>query len=203
MGDTRQPAFLGVIFDMDGTLTVPSLDFGVIREAIGVPPGGDLAVQIAELLPEEQDRAWAIIESHEALAIENQHLQPGCAGLLTRCREAGFRLGVVTRNVEHSVTELCARFGLEFDTVLTREFKHMKPHPGPVLHILDTWGLAAKDVLMVGDYIHDIQCGRAAGTPTCYFQNPGRFCVGAAPDYVVNSMSELEAMLFPPVVNPS
>lgn len=197
MPDTSHSMFRGVVFDMDGTLTVPCLDFGEIRAEIGVPDGDDLAVQIAEMIPADQRRAWAIVKRHEALAIENHHLQAGCRDLLQRCRQSGIRLGVVTRNVEHSVKQLCGRFGLEFDTILTREFKHMKPHPGPLLHILEQWHLDAADVLMVGDYIHDIQCGAAAGTRTCYFRNPGRSCVGACPDYVVGSMAELDAVLFP------
>ncbi len=202
MSETTQPAFEGVIFDMDGTLTVPCLDFDAIRKEIGLPDGGDLAVQIAEMSPQEQAMAWEIIERHESRAIEKQELQEGCAELLERCRQCGVRLGVVTRNVEESARQLCARFSLEFDTILTREFEHMKPHPGPILHILGEWDLDAPNALTVGDYIHDIQCGSAAGTRTCYFQNPGRSCVGCTPDHVVSSMAELEALLFPAAEKP-
>ena len=41
-----------------------------------------------------------------------------------------------------------------------------------------------------------IESGRAAGTRTCFFQNPGHSFHGKNADYVVSSMRELEALLF-------
>ena len=189
-------SYQGLIFDMDGTLTVPTLDFAAIRAEIGLARSPDLAEQIAALDEAGQRRAWRIIESHEQEAIARQQLQPGCAALLGKCRARGLKLAVVTRNTHLSVESLCQRFGLNFDLVLTRAFRHIKPHPGPVLHILDAWRLAPRDVLVIGDYVHDIDCGRAAGAPTCLFRNPGYTAPGAEPDFVVSSMAELDRLLF-------
>lgn len=186
--------FQGIIFDMDGTITVPTLDFQAIRAEIGLADG-ELLAEIAKLPADAQARAWGIIERHEQEAMRRQRLQPGCAALLTDCRTAGLRLGLLTRNRRESVDHLCARFGLAFDAVLSREFPLLKPHPGPVLHILAKWDMAPRDALMVGDYIHDIESGHAAGTQTCFFRNPGYTDFSAAADHAVGSMAELRVLL--------
>lgn len=189
--------FDGVIFDMDGTLTEPTLDFDAMRRELGAPEG-DLAHYVLSLPPAERARAWAVVEAHEERAILEQRLQPGAADLLSDCRRAGIRLGVVTRNAARSVQALCRTYSLVFDAVVTREFPHIKPHPGPVLHILKGWGMPAARALMVGDYVHDMDCGRAAGTATCFFQNPGHAFHGRDADYTVESFAALRAVMFGP-----
>lgn len=188
--------FRGVIFDMDGTLTRPAIDFGEIRRELGLG-AGDLAMQILALPDMKRKEAWEIIERHEADAMRQQELQDGVAELLAECGRHAIRVGVVTRNARPSVDHLCRRFGLAFDAVITRDFAHIKPHPEPVLHILRTWEMESRDALMVGDYLHDIQCGRAADTWTCFFQNRGFPDYGAEADYTVHSMHELRALIFP------
>ena len=187
----KSQTYKAIIFDMDGTLTKPVLDFRIIRQEIGLPEG-DIAHEITKLSPEDQTRAWLIIEEHERQAEEKQTLQDGTAELLTHCRAANIRLGLITRNIQRSVDILCQKFDLQFDSVITREFPHIKPHPAPILHMLEAWNIAPKDTLMVGDYIHDIECGRAAGTATCFFLNAGSRDYGSHADFTVSSMTELQ-----------
>jgi len=188
--------YQAVIFDMDGTITRPVLDFREIRKEIGLPEG-DIAKEIAKLPSPERERAWAIIEGHERDAEDQQQLQDGAKAVLDRCRAGDMRMGLITRNVRRSVDTLCRKFDLSFDYVITREFPHLKPHPAPILHMLEKWGIAPGDTLMVGDYIHDIECGLAAGTDTCYFLNPGRTDFGKDATFTVHSMPELEAIIWP------
>jgi HAD superfamily hydrolase (TIGR01549 family) len=182
---------------MDGTLTKPTLDFAAIRREIGLPEGDLLDMINDGLPPAERKRAWAIVEAHEERAAAAQELQEGAAGLVARCRAAGVLLGLLTRNSRRSVDRLCRKFGMSFDAVVTREFAFVKPHPEPVRHILRTLGTAAAETLTVGDYIHDINCGRAAGTATCFFHNPGGKDYGARADFAVRSMAELDRLIFP------
>jgi HAD superfamily hydrolase (TIGR01509 family) len=189
--------FQGLIFDMDGTLTVPMLDFKAIRREIGIQ-GGDLVVEIGKRPPGEQKLAWEVIEAHEERAAKAMQLQPGALDLLSACRSRAVKLGLVTRNAARSVEELCRRFSLRFDAVVTREFPHMKPHPGPVLHILDAWRVDPREVLTVGDYLYDLQSGRAAGTQTCFFHNPGTTSYAQDADFSVASMAELSRLVFDP-----
>ncbi len=187
--------YRAIIFDMDGTITRPVLDFRQIRDEIGLPDG-DIAQTIAALNSSEQERAWAIIRRHELEAESLQELQDGAGTLLERCRSEGVFLGLITRNLQRSVDALCERFGLKFDCVITREFPHIKPHPAPILHMLNLWNVAPDQTLMVGDYIHDIECGKAAGTETCFFLNPGFRDYGSHADYSVSSMLELSNIIW-------
>ncbi|TFH16409.1 MAG: HAD family hydrolase [Lentisphaerales bacterium] len=188
--------FKGVIFDMDGTITRPFINFQEIRDELGMPTG-DLLEAIRKLRPVAQDRAWSVIERHETRALEHLELQDGASELMARCRRSGIKVGVLTRNVRRSVDYLLARFQIDVDMIVTREFESVKPDPGPVLHILGGWNVHASDVLVVGDYVDDIDCGRGAGTKTCFYQNPGKPFFGQDADFVVTSMSELERIIFP------
>lgn len=187
--------FVAVIFDMDGTLTRPAIDFADMRRELDIPRG-DIVAEILKRSPAAQKQAWAIIEAHEERALRDQALQPGCLQMLARCRAAKLRMGLVTRNSSRSVAHFCKAHGVAFDGVVTREFPHIKPHPAPVLHLLGQWGIPPADALVVGDYVHDIESGRAAGTRTCFFQNKGLTFHGEHADYVAHSMAELEDVIF-------
>ncbi len=187
-------SFRGVIFDMDGTITKPVLDFGVIRQETGILKG-DLIDEIDRLDPAERAKAWAVVERHETAALEQVELQDGAADLLARCRRAGLKTGLLTRNLRKSADSICRRFGLEFDAVVTREQRPVKPHPDAVVRMLEQWRLPGAAVLVVGDYIHDIECGRTAGCRTCFFQNPGKPFLGEGADHVVSSMAVLAGII--------
>ncbi len=191
----QRPRYQAVIFDMDGTITQPVLDFLAIRREIGLPEG-DIAKTIAALPEEPRKRAWQIIERYELLAEDRQQLQDGAKELLERCRSDGIRIGLITRNIQRSVDALCRKFDLTFDHVITREFPHIKPHPAPIQHMLKRWNVSSSQALMVGDYIHDIDCGRAAGTATCFYLNAGARDHGATADFTVRSMADLETHLW-------
>ena len=55
----------GVIFDMDGTMTLPVLDFKGIRDSLGLAPGTDILPTVQKYPPEERAKAMAIIEEYE------------------------------------------------------------------------------------------------------------------------------------------
>lgn len=44
-----------------------------------------------------------------------------------------------------------------------------KPDPAPILHICKEWGIDPRNVVMVGDHIHDITCGLDAGSGLFFF----------------------------------
>lgn len=177
---------------MDGTLTVPVLDFRKIRRELNMAENaGDLVEVIKTRSPVEQEQAWNLIESYEAEAAVNCQLQPEVVEVLKRLEKEGVRLGVITRNSEKSANIVLQRLEVEFSPVLTREFPFIKPSPEPVLHILKVWGLGSSEVMMVGDYIHDIASGKEAGVITCYYHNPqGKDFSGDA-DLTVRTYHEL------------
>ena len=50
-----------VLFDMDGTLTVPTFDFPAIRRALGLPPGAPILEHIRLMSPGKQLEAEAVL----------------------------------------------------------------------------------------------------------------------------------------------
>ena len=186
----------GLIFDMDGTLTVPLIDFKKIRQELNVSEGGDLAEIINSWPEPRRSQAWGIIEKYELYAIENNSLQAGAEEALKRFEQANIRLAIITRNTARSTDALLAKIPVKFDPVLTREFPHIKPAPEPVLHILDAWKIEADECIMIGDYIHDIQAANAAGALSCYFKNPKVKHWDEHADFTVNSYQELENLVF-------
>ena len=56
-----------VIFDMDGTLTLPAIDFDRLRAEIGIESGTILEA-LETMTTDERTRAYDIIEEHERVA---------------------------------------------------------------------------------------------------------------------------------------
>ena len=194
--DSTMANYEAVIFDMDGTLTVPMLDFAGIRRELGLPSGTDIMVQLEALTEDERRNAWAIIHHHEHEAMKRQTLQPGTQPLLERCRREAIALALLTRNARASVDSLCRRFTLHFDGIATRESPAVKPSADAVHQLLDPLSIAPANALVVGDFLYDLQCGKAAGTATCFFHNAGCPDFSAQADVSVSSMQELEVVIF-------
>ncbi|MBU8901222.1 MAG: HAD family hydrolase [Victivallales bacterium] len=186
----------GLIFDMDGTLTVPLIDFKKMRQELNIPPGRDLAEIINSWAEPRHSQAWSIIEKYEIYAIENNSLQAGVEKTLKRFAQANIRLAIITRNTARSTEALLAKLAVKFDPVLSREFPYIKPAPEPVLHILNAWQIEANECIMIGDYIHDIQSANAAGAFSCYFKNPNVKHWDEHADFTVSSYQELENLVF-------
>ena len=197
----------GVLFDMDGTLTLPGqLDFAQMREAAGLPTGANI-IEVIEAMtdPAEKAAAWAAIERVELDTYANVKLQPGMATLIKELRRRGVKVGVATRNHAKAVDVLVEAAGLppgSFHPVLTREGPYPdKPHPAIACAAAEAWGLPPEACLFVGDSLDDMRCGRAANMVTCH--------IGAADeegpmpsvdalqhiDFSIDSLHELTAML--------
>lgn len=72
----------GIVFDMDGTLTLPILDFKRMRERLGVPEGQDILRVVHAMSEVDRVRSLAVIEEMEREAARNTQLQPGLQDLL-------------------------------------------------------------------------------------------------------------------------
>lgn len=184
----------GVIFDMDGTLTVPVIDFAAMRERLGIP-SGDILQHLNRWTPERRRWALTVIEEIETDAIGRMAFQEGCLELLDAIESAGLPKAILTRNTRRTVDIFMDRLGRRFDVVLTREFEPVKPAPDSALHICERWRVAPERVLLVGDYRDDILCGRAAGTRTCLLKNAHNREYADLADYAIAGLREVLAIL--------
>ena len=87
-----------VIFDMDGTLTVPVLNFHEMRSRLGLRPEQDILPTIQALPPPERERAMAVIKELEEEGVRKMEVQPGALALLSFIAGAGVERALMTRN---------------------------------------------------------------------------------------------------------
>lgn len=81
------------------------------------------------------------------------------------------------------------------DTILGREETAPKPHPEGIEKLLAAWGCAPDETVMVGDYLFDLQVGRAAGTATIPVDRSGAFRWPELSDLAVATLDELAEAL--------
>ena len=185
----------GIIFDMDGTLTVPSINFIELRNTLGIAPDLDLLEVISSYNEEQKKRHLDIIERFELEALNNTRLQADVNSVLTAFADANIKMGVLTRNSIVSAEKVLSLINVKFDPVLTRDFTPVKPDPAPINHILKHWDFLPENVLMVGDYRDDIICGKNAGTHTCFFANPDKTSFSELADFTISSFAELKQII--------
>lgn len=183
------------MFDMDGTLTLNVHDFEAIRQEMAIPAGRPILEYLDTLTEAE-----AAPLHEQLLAIERRHIKltrvaDGAHALLKLLKSRGCRLGIITRNARDIALETLEHCALwEFfdeDTLVARECTVPKPDPAGVHKLLDHWQGTAKEAVMVGDYVHDIEAGRTAGAATVYVnvRNDPRFISMA--DLSVSQLKEL------------
>jgi hydrogenase expression/formation protein HypE len=192
-----------VLFDFDGTLTVPeTLDFAAVRRAVGCPPGMGLLEFLAGIEDAEVRRAKEkILEAMEMEAAELTRENAGATELVRSLRRLGVPLGIITRNTRESIDRSLARLpGIDpadFDVIVTRDLPlSPKPLPDGVVYAAAQLGVDARELLVVGDYAFDIEAGKRAGALAMYLYNdPSGSFHGEGADFVVQSLAEASAVI--------
>ncbi|XP_027363107.1 haloacid dehalogenase-like hydrolase domain-containing protein At2g33255 isoform X1 [Abrus precatorius] len=203
----------GVVFDMDGTLTVPVIDFPAMYRAVlgddeykriksENPSGIDILSHIDTWQPVKQCKAYDTIADFERQGLHRLQIMPGAAELCGLLDSKKIRRGLITRNMKSAVDLFHERFGITFSPALSREFRPYKPDPAPLLHICSLWEVQPNEVIMVGDSLKDdVACGRRAGAFTCLLDQTGRYDspeyadVEFKPDFTVTSLAEVYSVL--------
>jgi HAD superfamily hydrolase (TIGR01509 family) len=118
-------------------------------------------------------------------------MEPHLVSLLEKLRP--HTKTAIATNRTDTMDRLLTEFDLDgyFDLVVTcRDVKYPKPHPEALLKILDHFGLAAHQIIYIGDSQVDEQAARAAGIPLVAYRNPE-----LSSDYHIDSLKELEELL--------
>ena len=188
-----------LIFDLDGTLTIPVLDFDAMRAEANLPPGPILE-SLASLGAADREHALTVVHAHEEQAARNSQLQPGARETLSGLRERGWPIGILTRNARQWANIILDTHGIEVDVMFGREVEPTKPSPDPILKMCAQFGCAAEASWMIGDHLMDIECGRAAGCRTVLMIGegdvPDRACEA---DHIIRTLGELVAIVGQPL----
>ena len=153
-----------VIFDLDGTITQPYFDFDAIREEIGLArDSGPLLESMEKMTPQLRRKAEKILYNHEEKAVIESKLNSGAKHTLSRLRAAGIHIGILTRNKRDNAYAIARKHNLQFDAVIGREDGPVKPDAFGVLQLCRQFGIEPEETLVVGDYLFDLLCAKAAG----------------------------------------
>ncbi len=153
-----------VIFDLDGTITQPYFDFDAIREEIGLTKdSGALLESMEKMTPQLRRKAEKILFIHEQKAVVESKLNSGAKRTLSALRAAGIHIGILTRNKRGNAYAIARKHNLQFDAVIGREDGPVKPDAFGVLQLCRQFGVEPEETLLVGDYLFDLLCAKAAG----------------------------------------
>src|SRR2546429_166076 len=121
-----------ILFDMDGTLTCPMLDFPKIKAEMGIG-NRPILEALAEMNAADRVAAEAGLLRHEEEAAANSTLNPGCRDLLDALKSRQIKPALITRNSRLSVTTVLTRHAMRIKVLVTREDAPPKPDPQPLL----------------------------------------------------------------------
>ena len=119
-------------------------------------------------------------------------------GVLRALRERGLRLGLIS-NSHRCLASFQSHFDLEgliSVTVSSSDHGFMKPHPGIFTAALDLMQVSAAESVMVGDSLaHDVAGARRVGMRAILLARGGGEPTGDADVPVIQSLSELPALV--------
>jgi pyrophosphatase PpaX len=207
-----------VLFDLDGTL-IDSIrlildSYHHTLAAHGIPPrtddhwlrgvGTPLSVQFAEWR-DDVGKLEAMVATYREYNLAHHDrmvtVYPGVATALGAIRAAGRRTGLVTsKNRQGALRGLTlVRLEAMMDVlVCADEVTNPKPHPEPVEKAVALLGADPGTTVYVGDSIHDMVSGRAAGvrTAAALWGPFGREHLElASPDYWLETPADLVTLL--------
>lgn len=199
----------GVVFDMDGTLTVPCIDFAEMRRRVGITEG-DILTVIDAWPADKRASAYAAIAEIEEQALQDMKIMPGADDLCSLLDAAGVPRALVTRNVSssvdffHKTLESTHKNLPPFFPALSREWTPYKPDPAALHHIADHWGVSAEELVMIGDSAKDdIVAGNRAGAVSILLDIDGTYSGlddpklsgELRPAFIVGSLKEVADVL--------
>jgi len=211
----------GLLFDFDGTLVRPSIDFtymrqvvldvvrdfGLEEEATGHPHVLELIRHIRALLDARDHGAGRVFEARAQQAIREVELEAaertvpyaGVPEMLWELRQRGFAVGIVTRNCREALQRILTRFPLAHDVLLTRDdVSQVKPDPQHLLLALERLQVPQEEALMCGDHPMDVVAGQKLKMATVAVLRPGvepSYFDHVSPDIILERVTDLLAYL--------
>ncbi len=187
------------VFDLDGTLTLPVHDFALIRASLMVPAAADILGHLASLPEAEAQPLHERLDAIERGLVAETGPAPGANELVELLCRRTCRLGILTRNTRQSALLTLRQIGLEhyfpWENILGRDEALPKPDPDGILKLADRWGSSPEELIMVGDYLYDLQAGQAAGAATIHVHGDLERRWPEWTDLCVGSLAELAAKM--------
>ena len=180
-----------VVFDCDGVMFDTAMAnrkfYDLILDHFNKPPLTDtqfiqvhmmtVADAVSYLFAEMTDLK-PVFQSVKQIGAHNfiphMEIAHGLADLLADLKFHGYIRAVATNRTD-TMEQVLIHYGLtdQFDMVVTAaDVKNPKPHPEPLIKIMDRFSLSPDQILFIGDSMYDQQAARAAGTVFAAFRQP-------------------------------
>ena len=167
----------------------------MVKRALADDMDGDQPGRVDETLFE---KGYALFrEAYGASCGKYSDVYPGVVEFLEAMQEQGVKQAVVTNKSGNFTAQLLEEKGLTqfFSQVIGGDtLPEKKPHPLPLLHVVEQCNVSADKALMVGDSKSDVIAAKAAGIRVIglpYGYNHGQPIETADPDWVVSDLSVL------------
>jgi phosphoglycolate phosphatase-like HAD superfamily hydrolase len=119
----------------------------------------------------------------------------GANELLQKLHAGGRQLAILTRNtmpvVKHTLQACKIDHFFPFEHILDRDSCIPKPSPDGIEHLLRFWQAEADDTVMVGDFLYDLEAGKAAEVATIHVDTRGDVDWSEFTDIRVESLGEI------------
>lgn len=215
-----------VIFDLDGTIAAFNLDYKTVRAEVrghllktGVP-ASLLSVnesifemlkktelfmknqgKPAEAINEISKSAFRIAEKHELEAATSTNLLSGAVETLKALKRTDLKIGLCTLSSEKTMDYILKRFQIAeyFQAAVSRDkVNYIKPHPEHLNAALKALGAVAKETMIIGDSVSDMQAAKelkaiAVGLPTGVSTTEQLIREGA--NYIITSITDLPNLI--------
>jgi len=212
-----------LIFDFDGTLidSVPDLAMAVndmltqleketfsediIRSWVGngaqtlvqrALEGNTDALQITQTA-EFVNALDIFLASYDKNICEETKVYPHVITTLTTLKQMDYTMAIVTNKPQKFIEPILESLQMEsfFDYFIGGDaLPEKKPHPTPLLHVCNIFGIDREDAVMVGDSKNDILAAKAAGMHSIgvtYGYNYGENIQDYKPDATVDEFNEI------------
>ena len=218
--ETRRPAAL--LFDLDGTLAD---SFGAIRDALNTAlreaglPERDLAwvrahvgrgapMLVRDAVGHEAEESFqrsvgvSFGAHYRAIYLDQTPPLPGAEKVLAFVAAGvGGKVAVISNKYEELCRAWLTHWGLAPQVAVvvgSDTYRVRKPDPGAMLPVLQGFGVAPADALMVGDMEVDVATARAAGVPMVGVQADAaaaRVMLAAGAMTILSELGQLPAWL--------
>lgn len=207
-----------ILFDLDGTI-IDSIQLIIdsyhhTLQVHGHPPrtdrdwlagiGTPLRVQFREW-SDDPVTLEAMIATYREFNLSHHDARvrpyPGVVEAIRSIRSRGHRTGLVTSKNRHGALRglgLCHPESLMDVLVCADDVENPKPHPEPVEKAVALLGADRATTIYVGDSVHDMRSGRAAGVRTAavlWGPFTREELEPTRPDYWLETPSDLETLL--------
>ena len=182
-----------VIFDLDGTITRPFLDFDAMRAEMGLSAdAGPILEAMEHMSEEERTHAEQVLLEHESRAADESVLNDGARRTLDALRRAGIKIGILTRNKRINAEAVARKHNLAFDAIVDRGDGPAKPDAFGVLRLCEIFAAKPAETLVVGDFLYDLLSAKAANATAVLLKNSEKTQKFAKyADFTVASLDEI------------